>query len=172
MVGDTLTYSSTGDHLYHNDFIVTRQDYDVSDITVTFEATGTFRTDYGYIGPMIAFTRPGNVHNSVIASGTIGVTGSYSWEPGKNELGFSMYDYKGQYFVADRFIDYGDNKYRTYTIRIKDGNMTLTMPERHTYNLPVPDARPGLRLPLTIAMRQYDQGKIYSVSIRNLKITQ
>lgn len=49
--GDTISYNSTGTQLYHNDYVITRQEFDLSDILVTFEATGTFRSDYGYTGP-------------------------------------------------------------------------------------------------------------------------
>lgn len=169
---DTLSYTGTGTHSYHNDFVVTRGDFDVSDILVTFEATGTFRTDYGYTGPVIAFTRPENVQSNVNSAGTIGVGGWYSWEPGKQDRGLLLFNYTGHQFYTEKFVDYGDSAYRSYTMRIKDGKLTLSTPEGTTYSADVPDAKPGLRLNLIIAMRQYDQGKTYSVSIRNLKITE
>lgn len=170
--GDAISYSSTGTQLYHNDFIITSQDFDVSDVTVTFEATGSFRTDSGYTGPTIAFAGPESIHNFTNTSGAIGVVGSYSWEQGKKDRGLLLFNYTGSQYFADRFIDYGDNTYRPYTMQIKNGMLTLTTPEGTTYTADVPGAKQGLRLPLVIAMREYDQGKTYSISIRNLKVIQ
>lgn len=170
--GDTISYSGTGTQLYHNDYVITRQEFDLSDILVTFEAAGAFRSDYGYTGPVIAFTKTDSIYQTVQAAGTIGAGGSYCWEPGKKDSGLLTYDYKSFRYYTEKFIDYGDNNFRSYTMRIKDGKLTLTLPEGRTYTVDVPETAQGLKMPLAISLRQYDRGKVYSLTIRNLKIVE
>ncbi len=172
--GSEIGYSGWGDGMYHHDFIITQEDYDVSDILVTFEATGSFRTTLGYTGPLIAFATAADIHSSVAADKTLGVAASYSWESGKQDRGVILYGYGSgaQQYSADQFIDYGDETFRSYSLRIKDGRMTLTLPSGSTLSTGTPAAQAGLRLPLVIAMRQYDSGRIYSTQIRNLKVVE
>lgn len=173
--GSEVGYSGWGDGMYHHDFLITQEDFDVSDILVTFEATGSFRTNQGYTGPLIAFATAADMHSSIAADKTLGVAGSYSWESGKQDRGVILYGYGGsgsyQYF-AEPFIDYGDGTFRPYSLRIKDGKMTLTTPNGSALTLDVPNVQAGLRLPLVVAMRQYDNGRIYSAQIRNLKVVE
>lgn len=165
-----LTYQNNGAQRYANDFILSLNQYDISDIEVTFEATGSFRTDYGYTGPVIAFTDPGNVFQTVQPTGTYGVGGWYSWEAGKKDNGLLLFNGSQNTLKPHKFIDYGDQTYRPYTLRILEGILSLRLPDGTVLIAMAPGADTAAKLPLVIAFRTYDQGKEYSLSIRNLKI--
>lgn len=170
--GGSASYSGTGEQMYHNDFVITAQDFDVSDILLTFEATGSFRTRAGYTGPTIAFIPRHKVHNGTQGLGGIGVIGVYSWEYGKQDRGLQLLSYNALNRYEQPFIDFGDNTYRAYSLRVKDNKATLTLPDGTTLSQDIAGLPAGTRLPLVIAMREYDAGAPYSLSIRNLKVVE
>ena len=172
--GSDISFSGWGDGMYHHDFIITQETFDVTDVLVTFEATGSFRTAQGYTGPLIGFVAADDMHSSIAANKTIGAVGSYSWESGKQDRGVYLYGYGSQayQYFPEQFIDYGDDSFRAYSLRIAGGTMTLTLPDGNAVTLDVSHVQAGLRLPLVLAMRQYDNGKVYSAQIRNLKVVE
>ncbi|NPV93091.1 MAG: copper amine oxidase N-terminal domain-containing protein [Firmicutes bacterium] len=168
--GGIISYSNVGSGLYHNDYIITQQKFDLSNIEISFEAKGEFRSSQGYVGPTITFTLPENIYQTTQAAGAVGIGGWYSWEQGKADRGMLIYNGKNTQYYTEKFMDYGDDTYRQYTLRIRNGRLSLVTPEG-TFEVDVPDTK-GISMPLAIAFREYDKDRTYSLAIRNLRITE
>lgn len=167
-----LGYKGTGAQSYQNDFVVSQRAFDLGDVTVTFEATGSFRTEFGYCGPQVVFTDPQQVKSEGPFGPAYGVVAYYSWEPGKTDNGILVaggaIPWKG---YAAKFADHGDAEYRPYKIEVKGGKVTLTAPSG-VYTAEAPTAKAGLKLPLVIALQHYDRGRTYAFKVRNLKVVE
>lgn len=167
-----LTYKGTGSQTYQNDLVATQRAFDLSDVTVTFEAGGTFRTEFGTCGPQVLFADPAQMRSEGPTGAAYGVAVQYTWEPGKTDAGFSILGggTTGPAYAA-KFADLGDAEFRPYKLQVKGGKVILTSPQG-VYTADAPSAKAGVRLPLVIALRTFDRGKAYRLSVRNLKVVE
>jgi len=170
--GAVLGYKGAGIQTYQNDFVASQKSFDLGDVTVTFEATGSFRTEFGFCGPQVVFTDPEQMNSEGPFGPSFGVVAYYSWEPGKNDNGVYLAGGNPPYKeFAAKFADAGDAEFRPYKLQVKGGKVTLTSPAG-VYTTDAPTAKAGVKYPLVLALRLYDRGKTYTFKVRNLKVVE
>ncbi len=174
---NTLYYEGTGNNTYTEDYIETIKEYPINNTQVEFEMRGTVSTQLAYVGPAFFWApatakRMGGFTTIDNIEPLIGVQGFYGWESGG--IKGMVYKLNGDFKLdpEGKLAGINGSEFVKHTIIIKDNKLTYKVAGTEVASYPLSASLPAdAKRHFSFDVRYYDNGVLFKVEIKNLKIT-